>query len=583
MIDIEVKEQFQKKIKKNGLKQLHRKLNREPDSYEINLQLGIFYFQKSEISKAIFYLEKAADLNKDHAELQFILANAHKVLNNASKSEVFFKKALALQPENFEFLYNYGLLLHSSNRLSEATEIFEMAIKTQPDNYKLLNDIGVLFHLQHKYCKAIHFFEEAIKIKPDYIVAVVNTGYVYLAVNDLSKAQKVVNKLYINHRKNSEVINLKKKFEFAITKSENVNLDLNTELYFSDQPFQISPLKIIKDFEDKANLQNIGLSVVIPICNERENIPLLYTELLDTLNNLKQAYEIIFVDDGSIDGSGNELEKIAERDKDVKVIYLRRNYGQTAALNAGFKYSRGAVVITLDGDLQNDPADIPILLEKMAEGYDLVSGLREKRKDKMLTRRIPSFIANRLINKLIKGTGVQLRDFGCTLKAYKRGIIKNINLYGEMHRFIPVFAAWLGVKVAEVPVNHRPRINGVPKYNLSRVSRVIFDLIVIRFFSDYLTTPIQFFGKIAAKIAGMGLIVVLVLSCLALFTTLSVSFNTIILLSGILLLTVLQIAFMGLLGEIIMRSYFEGQNKDYYVVKNITNDVTETSQRTLGL
>lgn len=236
-------------------------------------------------------------------------------------------------------------------------------------------------------------------------------------------------------------------------------------------------------------------------------------------------------------------------------------------------------MITIDGDLQNDPLDIPRLLEKMAEGYDLVNGSRKDRKDKMFTRKIPSLIANKIINKLIEGTGVQLQDFGCTLKAYKRGIIKNINLYGEMHRFIPVFAAWLGVNIAEISVNHRPRTHGVPKYNLSRVSRVIFDLIVVRFFSDYMTTPIQFFGKISKKIAGLGMIVIFVLSCLGLFTNIPISLNTIILLFGILLLTVLQIAFMGLLGEIMMRSYFEGQKKDYYVVENVINDGIQPTQK----
>ncbi|KPA12073.1 glycosyl transferase family 2, partial [Candidatus Magnetomorum sp. HK-1] len=181
----------------------------------------------------------------------------------------------------------------------------------------------------------------------------------------------------------------------------------------------------------------------------------------------------------------------------VKVIQFRRNYGQTAAISAGFKYCSGSVVITIDGDLQNDPDDIPKLLEKMAEGYDLVSGWRKNRKDKLLSRKIPSLIANKIINKLIAGTGVKLNDYGCTLKAYKRGIVKNINLYGEMHRFIPVFAAWLGVNITEIPVNHRKRIKGEAKYNLSRVSRVIFDLVLVRFYSDYLTRPIKFFGKIA--------------------------------------------------------------------------------------
>ncbi len=560
------------KIGRSKIRQLHRKLAKEPNSFEHNMQLGIFYFQKGEIPKAITYLENASNSRKDHTELLFILANAHKILNDVTKSESYFKKALLLDPDNFEYLYNYGLLLHSSYRLEEATVIFEKAIRIQPDNYELLNDIGVLCHLQKKPKEALHFFDEAIKIKPDYILAAINVGYAYIEINDLINAERIIKQLHSNNQNNPDVIDLKNRFDTLLIRSEVESIDLETELSFSERLFQISPLKIIKNFGDKKNLQNIGLSIVVPICNEKENIPVLYRELLDTLNSLKQNYEIIFIDDGSTDGSKVELDKIAEEDVNVKVIHFRRNYGQTAALNAGFKYSRGAVVITLDGDLQNDPADIPRLLEKMSEGYDLVSGLREKRMDKMLTRKIPSFIANKIINKLIEGTGVQLKDFGCTLKAYKRGIIKNINLYGEMHRFIPVFAAWLGVKVAEVPVNHRPRIYGSAKYNLSRVSRVVFDLIVIRFFSDPTTTPIQFFGKIAKKIAGIGTVAILALLCMALFANSTISMNTVVLSSGILLLAVLQIAFMGLLGEIMMRTYFEGQKKDYYTVEKIIND-----------
>jgi glycosyltransferase involved in cell wall biosynthesis/Tfp pilus assembly protein PilF len=565
-----------KKSGKNKLEQLNQKLKKQPDSYEINLQLGIFHFQKNDAARAIAYLEKACDIKKDQAELLFILANAYKVINNIPKSEVCFKKALALEPDNFEFLYNYGSLLHSSHRLDEATKVFEEAIKLQPDSYELLNDIGVLCHLQKEYKGAIHFFKEAIRINPGYIVSAINVGHVYLAINDLLNVQKVVDQISVTHHQNPEVIELKRQLSIALDKNGDDFTDHQTELSFSDQLFQISPLKITRNFGEKKNLQDVSLSVVIPIKDERENIHILYRELVETLDDLRQGYEIVFVDDGSTDGSKEELARIAESDKNVKVIQFRRNYGQTAAMNAGFKYSQGGVVITLDGDLQNDPSDIPRLLEKMAEGYDLVSGLREKRQDKLFTRKIPSMVANKIINRLIRGTGVQLRDFGCTLKAYKRGIVKNINLYGEMHRFIPVFAAWLGVKVAEIPVNHRPRVHGTPKYNLSRVSKVIFDLIVIRFFSDYTTTPIQFFGKIAGKLAGLGLVIILILASLSLFTNIPVSLNTLILLSGILLLAFLQIIFMGLLGEIMMRSYFEGQKKDYYVVEKIINDGVHT-------
>ena len=313
----------------------------------------------------------------------------------------------------------------------------------------------------------------------------------------------------------------------------------------------------------------------MPVYNEEENIPVLYRELSETLKNLRQNYEIIFIDDGSTDGGRAALTVIAEKDNRVKVIFFRRNYGQTAALGAGFKYAHGAVVITLDADLQNDPADIPKLLEKMAEGYDLVNGWRRDRRDKMWSRRIPSMIANRIINKLIEGTNVQLRDFGCTLKAYKKEIVKNIHLYGEMHRFIPVFAAWIGVKVTEIPVNHRPRVHGVAKYNLSRVSRVIFDLIVVRFFSDYMTRPIQFFGKIARKLMSYGTIVIALCAALGFFRILPISLNTILLLFALLFFSSLQLLTMGLIGELMIRFYFEVQHKDYYVVESILNDTEQ--------
>lgn len=557
---------------KNKIKQLKRKWKKDPDSYEANLQLGMFYFQLDDIATAVGYLEKACDVRKDHGELLFILANAYKTLDNISKSEECFKKALAVDPDNFEFVYNYGLLLHSSQRLNEAIKIFEKAVKLQPDNYELLNDIGVLCHLQKNYEKAVKFLTKAIEINADYVPAAINLGYVYLITEDLLNAQKVVDQLNLTHYQDTEVVELKKQLDAAISNTTEDIFDVETELSFSDQLFQITPLKIIKNFGEKKELQKIGLSIVIPIQNEKENIPLLYDELIAVLNNLKEEYEIIFINDGSTDGSREVLEDLATKDENVRVIQFRRNYGQTAAMNAGFKYARGSVVITLDGDLQNDPADIPRLLEKMAEGYDLVSGWRKNRQDKLVTRKIPSLIANRIINKLIEGTGVQLHDFGCTLKAYKRGIIKNIQLYGEMHRFIPVFAAWLGVKVAEIPVNHRARKYGVAKYNLSRVSRVIFDLIVVRFFSDYMTRPIQFFGKIAKKLVGLGLIGIFILTCLNLFANLPVSLNTLILLTAMLLFASLQILFAGLLGEIMIRSYFEGQKKDYYVVEKIIND-----------
>ncbi|NJB69178.1 hypothetical protein GGQ74_002875 [Desulfobaculum xiamenense] len=336
-----------------------------------------------------------------------------------------------------------------------------------------------------------------------------------------------------------------------------------------DRIGSIEPMRMVGDLDETTDAAPPTLSVIVPILNEAENIPILHAELREVLSGIDQSHEIIFVDDGSTDGSDRALAAAVDADPHVRVIEFRRNYGQTAALSAGFKLCRGEIVVTLDGDLQNDPRDIPRLLDTMAEGHDLVNGWRVNRCDAALSRRLPSWLANRIINKLIEGTGVQLHDFGCTLKAYKRGIVKNIRLYGEMHRFIPVFAAWLGVSVAEIPVNHRPRTHGEAKYGLSRVMRVILDLIVVRFFADYSTRPIQFFGRIAALTTGAGLAGVAGLWLLRVFAGLPVSLGALFILAALACISGLQIVFMGLTGELLVRSYFEGQHKDQFVVRRV--------------
>lgn len=556
----------------NKIKQLKRALKRDPDSYTANIQMGMSLLGRENVSEAIDYLEKALQAREDNAELNYILANAYKTLGKTDRSEKHFCRAVLEDPGNFDYLYGYGLLLQSAGNLDKAIEIFKEASRLKPDNHELLNDIGVLCFQKQDYTNAIESLNAAIDISPSYGLALVNLGYVYLAAGNLIQTKKVMEKLERCNPYDPEFIELKNQFDQKSHKFSEGYSDISTDLTFSDQLYAITPLKIIKGFGDKRASEAIGLSIVVPIHNEFENIPILCKELIDMLSKLKERYEILFVNDGSTDGSAEALDKIAAEDISVKVIHFRRNYGQTAALNAGFKLAQGSVVITLDGDLQNDPADIPRLLEKMSEGYDLVSGWRKDRKDTFITRKIPSMVANRIINHLIWSTGVQLHDYGCTLKAYKRGIIKNIHLYGEMHRFIPVFAAWLGVKVTEIPVNHRPRVHGYAKYSLSRVSRVIFDLIVVRFFSDYMTRPIQFFGKIAKKLMGLGLLSIIVLGLIGSFTSINIPASLIILLFALLMFAVIQITTMGLLGEIMVRSYFEIQKKDYYIVEKIIND-----------
>jgi glycosyltransferase involved in cell wall biosynthesis len=312
--------------------------------------------------------------------------------------------------------------------------------------------------------------------------------------------------------------------------------------------------------------QSVDVSIVIPLFNEVENIETLYDKLRDVIDELDKTCEIIFVDDGSIDGTFSVLKEIQQRDPRVWVIRLGRNFGQTAAFSAGFDLARGDVIVTLDGDMQNDPADVPRLLEKTDVGYDVVSGWRVNRKDAFLTRRFPSQVANFLISKV---TGIQLHDYGCSLKAYRRDVIKNIKLYGEMHRFIPALASWAGIQVSEVPVNHFPRRSGRSKYGLGRTSKVILDLLTVKFLLDYATRPIQIFGLIGllSFMSGMGLGIYLTIQ--RLFFNQELSNRPILLLAILLVMLGVQFLVMGLLGELVVRTYYEAQNKPIYSVRDL--------------
>jgi glycosyltransferase involved in cell wall biosynthesis len=313
----------------------------------------------------------------------------------------------------------------------------------------------------------------------------------------------------------------------------------------------------------------VALSIVIPLLNEADSLPLLYQQLAAIMDRLDRSCEVVFIDDGSTDDSFEILRQLQQSDSRLRLIKLRRNFGQTAAFMAGFDLSRGDVIITMDADLQNDPRDIPMLLAKIDEGYDIVSGWRIDRQDKWLTRRLPSQAANWLISRL---TGVVLHDYGCSLKAYRREVLEHTRLYGELHRFIPALASWMGVKVAEVPVNHRARRYGRSKYGLSRIVRVSLDLLTVKFLLDYATRPIQVFGLI-------GLITLLLGTGLAAYLTIQRQFFGIplgdrpILLLAILLIVVgVQLVIMGLLGELVVRTYHETQNKPIYMVREIVEE-----------
>jgi len=310
------------------------------------------------------------------------------------------------------------------------------------------------------------------------------------------------------------------------------------------------------------------LSIVVPIHNEEHSILPLYDRLTSVLVGLAQPYEILFVDDASNDRSYELLSNLVQTDPHLKVIRLRRNFGQTAALSAGFHEARGKVVIAMDGDLQHAPEDIPALLEKIDEGYDIASGWRKERVDNAVTRKIPSRIANWLMSK---ASDVDLRDFGTTFKAYRAEILKDVHLYGELHRFIPALASFYGARVAEVPIQNTARPSGKSHYGLSRTFRVLFDILTIRFLLKYFTRPMHFFGSIglAGTVSGMGLLGYCLIEKLFWQTDIIIEHGPMMIAGSLLLLAGLMMFSTGLIGELVIRTYFETQNRRIYAVREI--------------
>ena len=313
---------------------------------------------------------------------------------------------------------------------------------------------------------------------------------------------------------------------------------------------------------------NPQLSIILPIFNEEESLPHLLPELVPALEATGRTFEIICVDDGSSDNSFVELKKVRGQDERVRLVRFRRNFGQTAAFAAGFDRAKGDVVITMDADLQNDPADIPKLLAKIDEGYDVVSGWRVERWQEgfksFITRKLPSATANWLIST---GTGVQLHDYGCALKAYRLEVVKGINLYGDLHRFVPAIASYFGVTVTEVPVKYRTRQFGQSKYGLSRITRVLLDLLTVRFLLSYSTRPIQIFGLMGLLSLAVGVIIGIYLSFVKLVYGVALAERPLLLLDILLVMVGVQLITMGLLGELVVRTYHESQNKPIYTVR----------------
>lgn len=306
------------------------------------------------------------------------------------------------------------------------------------------------------------------------------------------------------------------------------------------------------------------LSIVIPVFNEEGNLDQLFVELKRVIDSMNITAEFIFVDDGSTDASWAKIAELYQADNQVVAIKFRRNFGQSAALAAGFDHARGEVIITIDADLQNDPADFPKLLAKIKQGFDVVSGWRQNRKEPYWSRRLPSGLANKLIVKL---TSVRLHDYGCTLKAYRREVIKEIKLYGQMHRFLPVLAYWHGARITEIPVRDRPRQSGHSKYNLSRTLPVVLDLLTIKFLLGYSTRPMHIFGKWGIFSIILSIFLAIVILVMKFGGWYSVTGNPLLYIAILLFLVGVQLITMGLLGEISVRTYHESQNRPIYSIR----------------
>jgi glycosyltransferase involved in cell wall biosynthesis len=310
----------------------------------------------------------------------------------------------------------------------------------------------------------------------------------------------------------------------------------------------------------------VDLSVVVPLYNESPNLRELYRELTETLTAWGRSYELLFVDDGSADDTFAIAAELQRGDARVRVIRFRRNFGQTAAFAAGFAHARGRAIVTSDGDLQNDPTDIPALVARLDAGYDIVCGWRRDRKDPFLSRRLPSMMANKLISV---ATGIHLNDYGCSLKAFRAEVVKPMRLYGEMHRFLPAIASEFGVRIDEVVVNHRPRTQGRSKYGIGRTVRVLLDLITVKFLLSYSTRPLQMFGLIGLAVGGLGGVILAYLAYIRLFTPQGIGERPLLMLGVLLAFIGVQFITIGLLAELQARTYHESQDKAIYVIQEI--------------
>ena len=556
----------------------------DPDNSQALYGLGKTAYLQGKRELAISYLKETLENEVYQADVFNDLGTIYEEMGQISEAERYFENSIRIKPDFILPVINLSGLLANKQQYQEALGRIEHYLKSNPPDDRLVVNQGIILEQLGSYEEAIGAFSIAINLNPENLAAYFDRAFCYLKLTRIEAARADLKK-YLEIKPDAEQVRgllaltytLEGKFQDSMdTWKEFLPLFQNLKTQANKAPFpaKINPVRILENIDingKNGKQKEINISVVIPVLDEEGSLIILYENLKQVLNQIDQSHEIIFIDDGSTDNSLSIMTDIAEKDASVSVIKFRKNYGQTAAFAAGFKYAQGEVVITMDADLQNDPVDIPRLLKKMVEGYDLVSGWRKDRQDKALSRKVPSFFANRIINKLIEGTEVKIHDFGCSLKAYKKGVVKNIKIYGEMHRFIPAYAAWLGIKVAEIPVKHHPRRYGQAKYGLERVGRVILDLITLRFFTGFKTRPLQFFGKIAMFVTAVGSVISFVLLVLGYLTAWGIDFQTFILMVMFSIMGGFQFIIVGLLSEIMMRGFLESQNQDEYVVEMIYN------------
>ena len=556
----------------------------DPDNSQALYGLGKTAYLQGKRELAISYLKETLENEVYQADVFNDLGTIYEEMGQISEAERYFENSIRIKPDFILPVINLSGLLANKQQYQEALGRIEHYLKSNPPDDRLVVNQGIILEQLGSYEEAIGAFSIAINLNPENLAAYFDRAFCYLKLTRIEAARADLKK-YLEIKPDAEQVRgllaltytLEGKFQDSMdTWKEFLPLFQNLKTQANKAPFpaKINPVRILENIDingKNGKQKEINISVVIPVLDEEGSLIILYENLKQVLNQIDQSHEIILIDDGSTDNSLSIMTDIAEKDASVSVIKFRKNYGQTAAFAAGFKYAQGEVVITMDADLQNDPVDIPRLLKKMVEGYDLVSGWRKDRQDKALSRKVPSFFANRIINKLIEGTEVKIHDFGCSLKAYKKGVVKNIKIYGEMHRFIPAYAAWLGIKVAEIPVKHHPRRYGQAKYGLERVGRVILDLITLRFFTGFKTRPLQFFGKIAMFVTAVGSVISFVLLVLGYLTAWGIDFQTFILMVMFSIMGGFQFIIVGLLSEIMMRGFLESQNQDEYVVEMIYN------------